>query len=71
MDAEGSGSTLSWHKDEVVADWSEAIKTARKRLMVSSTRSRIDFLTDELLPLAKDPGVSLHPRCMMILIMDI
>lgn len=70
MDVEGSGSTLSWHKDEVAADWSDAIKTARKRLMVSSTRARIDFLTDELLPLAKNPGMLLHPWRMIILIMN-
>jgi hypothetical protein len=59
MDAEGSGSGLTWHRGEALENWEGALKTAHRRLMDSSTRLRLEFLNEELLALAKHGGASL------------
>lgn len=56
MDPGDSAAGSTWYKDEVSEDWTGALETAKARLMTSSTRTRLEFLRDELLPLSKHGG---------------
>lgn len=62
MDSGDIGAGPTWHTDEVSKDWTGALKIASSRLMTSSTRTRLDFLRDELLPLAKRSGACASTR---------
>lgn len=45
-----------WHRETVLTDWTQALQVAQKRLLTSSTKSRIQFLKEEILFLAKHAG---------------
>ncbi|KAF7798833.1 hypothetical protein EIP86_010059 [Pleurotus ostreatoroseus] len=45
-----------WRRELVLSDWDQAMKIAQRKLYTSSTKSRIQFLQEELLPLAKSDG---------------
>ena len=47
-----------WHREAVLKDWAQALQVAQKRLLTSSTKSRVQFLKEELLFLAKHAGKS-------------
>ncbi|EGO00628.1 hypothetical protein SERLA73DRAFT_71629 [Serpula lacrymans var. lacrymans S7.3] len=50
---------LEWRRDRVLDEWPKAMEIAQSRLLTSSTRTRIQFLQEELLPLAKHGNLSL------------
>ncbi|KAJ3552008.1 hypothetical protein NM688_g4384 [Phlebia brevispora] len=52
-DHDNESSSPEWRRDMVLANWNDAIRIAQNRLYTSSTKSRIQFLQEELLPLAK------------------
>lgn len=45
-----------WRRELVLSDWDQAMNIAQRKLYTSSTKSRIQFLQEELLPLAKSDG---------------
>ncbi|KIY43656.1 translational activator GCN1 [Fistulina hepatica ATCC 64428] len=47
------GSALVWRRDRVLQEWSKSLEVACNQLMSSSTKSRVYFLQNELLPLAR------------------
>ncbi|KAL4249154.1 TOG domain-containing protein [Abortiporus biennis] len=48
-----------WRRELVLSDWPQAIELAQKRLLASSTKSRTQFLREELLYVAKHGDLSL------------
>ncbi|CCM02945.1 uncharacterized protein FIBRA_05060 [Fibroporia radiculosa] len=56
---ESSPSRLEWRRSDVLADWSRALEVARSRLLTSSTKKRLEFLSEELLVLAKHADLKL------------
>ncbi|KAH7929550.1 ARM repeat-containing protein [Leucogyrophana mollusca] len=48
-----------WRRDRVLDDWPHAMKIAQSKLLTSSTRTRIQFLQEELLSLASHGNLSL------------
>ncbi|KAE9398973.1 ARM repeat-containing protein [Gymnopus androsaceus JB14] len=60
FDDEGSGSSeTSWKRDRIMEDWRNSMVAAQNILMEGKTTSRISFLHDELLPLAKHGDLTL------------
>ena len=55
-DAGTSSGGLEWRREYVLTDWPLALEVATTRLLSSSTKARIEFLTHELLVLAKHGG---------------
>ncbi|RPD57344.1 ARM repeat-containing protein [Lentinus tigrinus ALCF2SS1-7] len=53
--AAGSG----WRRENILKDWSGAMRTAQTMLFTSSTKARVRFLREELLVLAKHGDLSL------------
>lgn len=45
-----------WRRELVLSDWNQAMNIAQKRLFTSSTKSRIKFIQEELLYIAKFAG---------------
>lgn len=45
-----------WQRDRVLSDWPSSIEYAQTKLLVDKTKSRIQFLREELLSLAKHGG---------------
>ncbi|OCH93463.1 ARM repeat-containing protein [Obba rivulosa] len=57
---EGEGSRLSeWRRGEILSDWPRGLEVARRHLLTNSTKTRIQFLREELLGLAKHADLSL------------
>ncbi|KZS99616.1 uncharacterized protein LAESUDRAFT_667776 [Laetiporus sulphureus 93-53] len=55
----GTASTqLEWRREDVLADWSRALEAARCRLLTSSTKSRVQFLREELMVSLPDLDIS-------------
>lgn len=48
----------SWQRDRVLQEWSQALEFAQNKLLESKTSSRVQFLREELLSLAKHGGTS-------------
>ncbi|TFK45118.1 armadillo-type protein [Crucibulum laeve] len=48
-----------WQRDRVLSDWPRSLEIAQKTLLVGKNKTRIQFLQDELLSLAKHGGLSL------------
>ncbi|TBU31959.1 ARM repeat-containing protein [Dichomitus squalens] len=48
-----------WRRENILADWSCSMLTAQTKLFTSSTKSRVQFLREELLVLAKHGDLSL------------
>lgn len=58
VDNENSdGSAFGWRRELVLSDWQAAMSAARRRLLTSSTKIRIQFLKEELLYIAQHCGV--------------
>ncbi len=53
---ESESASLSWQRDRVLEDWSPSMEYAQHRLLESKTSSRVRFLQEELLPLARHAG---------------
>jgi len=47
---------FAWNKDHVLEDWQMAIMYAQDTLLTSRTKRRIQFLREELLPIASIAG---------------
>lgn len=56
---ESESASLSWQRDRVLEDWSPSMEYAQHRLLESKTSSRVRFLQEELLPLARHAELSL------------
>ena len=49
----------SWRRDRVLNDWQKSMEFAHDALMSKTTKSRVQFLQTEILPLAKHGGMCL------------
>ncbi|PBK90411.1 ARM repeat-containing protein [Armillaria gallica] len=56
---ESESASLSWQRDRVLEDWPQSMEYAQHRLLESKTSSRVRFLQEELLPLARHAELSL------------
>ena len=50
--------SASWHRDRIIDNWQTSMEYAQNVLLHSKTSTRVLFLSDELLTLAKNPGMS-------------
>ncbi|KAI0800349.1 ARM repeat-containing protein [Fomes fomentarius] len=48
-----------WRREDILNDWSSAMRSAQTRLFTSSTKARVQFLREELHVLAKHADLSL------------
>lgn len=53
---EESTDQVFWQRDRVLSDWPGFIEYAQTKLLVGKTKSRIQFLREELLTLARNGG---------------
>ncbi|EIN06629.1 ARM repeat-containing protein [Punctularia strigosozonata HHB-11173 SS5] len=51
--------TYHWSRERVLGDWPRAMQYGLVTLRASSTKARLQFLREDLLPLAKTPDLSL------------
>jgi hypothetical protein len=51
-----SGTGSSWQRDRVLQEWPTAMESARTQLLTSKTKTRIEFLEDQLLSLVRHAG---------------
>ncbi|KAF8883249.1 armadillo-type protein [Infundibulicybe gibba] len=58
-DDNDNGDRITWQRDRVLNDWPRAMQYAQDRLMDSKTKSRTQFLNEELLSLAKHGDLNL------------
>jgi hypothetical protein len=63
LDPDAPAGASAW-RAQIADDWDAAIDAARRVLVGAGSRARLEFLQDELLPLAKRAGASLQPACM-------
>ena len=55
-EGEENGDQRVWQRDKVLNDWPRSLEYARNFLLNGKTKSRIQFLQDEILSLAKHGG---------------
>ena len=55
-EGEETGDQRVWQRDRVLNDWPRSLEYAQNLLLNGKTRSRIQFLQDEILSLAKLGG---------------
>lgn len=61
-EGEENGDQRVWQRDQVLNDWPRSLEYAQTFLLNGKTKSRILFLQDEILSLAKHGGLySIHP----------
>ncbi|EMD33195.1 hypothetical protein CERSUDRAFT_142825 [Gelatoporia subvermispora B] len=58
MESDGSGLS-EWRRGEFLSDWPRAVEVAQRHLLTSSTKTRTQFLREELLGLAKHADLNL------------
>ncbi|KAI0035599.1 ARM repeat-containing protein [Vararia minispora EC-137] len=57
MDSDGGG--YVWQRERVADEWADALEHARRMLLSNKTRTRVQFLSEQLVPLAQHEDLSL------------
>jgi hypothetical protein len=57
--SDDEGTDFIWKRDRVLNDWDRSLEYAQTRLLTDRTKTRIEFLQEEILGLAKHAGMYL------------
>lgn len=58
---ENGAENNAWDKSRILAEWADGIQIIQTNLSLSSTKARVQFLEELVVPLAKDESEFFHP----------